>query len=106
MKLVARLVTRDEGPTRANNAGLILGSIVADQSFFEGGQVYEIREILGVITIHHVGPSCIAGTGKRVVDSPALTSWASSIEHVMGTAGRALFMTDAEARGLQDEDVR
>lgn len=99
MKPIARLVTRMQGP----GDGLILGSAIEGQSFFEPNTVYEIVDVLGIPTIRKVGKSC--GLDERektteLVDKHLwfgkFFSWAYSIEQILEARQWRLFLTRNE----------
>ncbi len=84
MKTVARFITRMQG----KDDGLFIGSLFkGGEEFFEPNTVYEIREILGTLTIKKVGMGCGAGPNNcatnKLHDRGTIFSWNSDISHAM-----------------------
>lgn len=101
----ARFVVRDDGTPNSmsfikeRNDGLFIGCRFKDSSL-KPGYVYEIIDILGVLTIVELGPSHIKPTMK---DNHLPTSWANGISHNLDVAGKHLFLTEQEMAGLNKE---
>lgn len=92
MRSIARLVTRMQG----EGDGLMLGVTLNGHNFFKPSTVYELRDVLGVITIVEIGPALPATEGQRYTDSPIRVHWASNIEDVMCIAGKTLYLSQDE----------
>ena len=92
MKAVARFVTRLQG----EGDGLFIGALMS-QGVFKPNTVYEIREILGELSIREVGMACGAGpnncVSNNVVDGKAMFHWACEIGHIIAMHGRHMFLT-------------
>ena len=93
---VARLVTRMQG----EDDGLMIGVTLRQQGYFKPNTVYEIVEVLGVLTLREVGKAC----GFEKGDDPAQRHlafkkyfpWAEEIQNLLAVRGSRLFMTRAE----------
>ena len=103
-KLVARLVIRDEGENNPPILGLL--SCLRGQEFFEKGMVYEVRETLDTVFIVKIGPSAVAGAGRKIVESPIYAHWGWDVGSLL-SKGPRLFLTHQEAvamRPAKEED--
>jgi hypothetical protein len=91
---VARFVTRMQG----TDDGLFIGAMFngADK-YFKPNTVYEIKEVLGTLTIIEVGQGCGAGPDNCVtrVMSEGKTPfhWAEDIGNIIACQGKTLFLT-------------
>lgn len=88
MKTVARILTRLQG----EGDGLFLGALFKGGSaYFKPNTIYEIRDVLGVLTIVEVGRATGAGSdncSSRTLDHKKTQfSWFSDISHVMCLGG-------------------
>lgn len=99
MKAIAKLVTRMQGP----GDGLIVGSTMEGQSFFEPNTVYEIIEVLGVPTIRKLGKSCGLDEREKTAEFVdkhlwfgKFFSWAYLIEQILEARQWKLFLTRDE----------
>ena len=92
MKTVARFVTRLQG----EGDGLFIGALMS-QGVFKPNTVYEIKEILGELTIQEVGMACGAGPDNCVSsslgDGKTMFHWACEIGHIIAMHGRHMFLT-------------
>ena len=92
MKTVARFVTRLQG----EGDGLFIG-VLMSQGVFKPNTVYEIKEILGELTIREVGMACGAGSdncvSNNLSDGKAMFHWACEIGHIIAMHGRHMFLT-------------
>lgn len=99
MRSIARLVTRLQG----KGDGLIVGSTLEGQSFFEPNTVYEIVEVLGVPTIRKIGKACGLDEHEKLKNSSEgnlwfgkFFSWAHGIAEILEARKSSLFLSRAE----------
>ena len=99
MKTVARFVTRLQG----DGDGLFIGALMS-QGVFKPNTVYEIKEILGELTIQEVGMACGAGPDNCVSsslgDGKTMFHWGCEIGHIIAMHGRHMFLTIEEYKAL------
>ncbi len=93
-KPIARIVVRDEG--KGNPAVFGMMSCLIDQTFFEKGMVYEVRETMGEVTIKKIGRSAVSGEGETYTQSPVPAHWAEDISDLI-CKGKKVFATWEEA---------
>lgn len=96
MKTVARIVTRMQG----EGDGLFLGALFkGGADYFKPNTIYEIKEVLGALTIVEVGRATGAGpnncSSMNLDYSKVQFSWCSDISHVMCLGG-SQFLTEEE----------
>lgn len=94
---VARFVTRLQG----EGDGLFIGSLLkSGQGVLKPNTVYEIRDVMGVLTIVEVGQGVGAGSDNCVSNmmSEGKTPfhWACEIGHIIGCYGKIMFLTYEE----------
>lgn len=108
MKTVARFVTRMQG----NNDGLFIGTSLLGQEDLEPNTVYEIRNVLGVLTIHKVGQSCgidynaseqVEVKSKSHLWFGRLFSWLYPIGDILEARQQSLFLTRDEFDDIHKE---
>ena len=97
MKTVARFVTRLQG----EGDGMFIGAVFhAGKDSFKPNTVYEIREVLGALTIVEVGQGIGAGpdncSNQVMSDGKNPFHWAEDIGHIIACQGRLLFLTMQE----------
>ena len=92
-KSVARLVTRLHG----NDDGLIIGSLIDDDSTLKPSTVYNIVkcELTGNLILQEVGESAISSGTESFIN----TYWWQNIETILGK-GRFIFLTKEEVLNL------
>ena len=106
MKTVARIATRLQG----EDDGLFLGALFkGGRAYFKPNTIYEIKDILGTLTIVEVGRATGAGpnncSSMNLDYSKVQFSWCSDISHVMCLGGRQ-FLTEEEYLGsLNNEEL-
>jgi hypothetical protein len=104
MKTVARIVTRMQG----NDDGLFLGALFkGGRDYFKPNTIYEIKDILGALTIVEVGRATGAGpdncSSLKLDYSKVQFSWCSDIGYVMSLGGRQ-FLTEKEYLGSLNKE--
>lgn len=89
--MVARFVTREDGT-------LLVGGMVKGQSALKPDTVYEIRDILGVLTLIERGPSCIPSnpSDRREGKRQGGGMWCEEIGLLLAVSGSQLLMTAEE----------
>lgn len=111
MVRLARLVFRDGGDNQSLDDGLILGSLTKQgRPFFKPGHVYEIVETMGELSVRECGPSWVkpSGLSGRMAKDDFGNEfeirnnvcWNSSVEHLMASGGKELFLTEEELLDL------
>jgi len=88
---IARIVFRGCG----DKDGLIIGTALSGHNLFKKGMVYEIKEFMGQIIIKELGHSTVTDNVSDA-DNPTGVSWNSEIGHVLGMAGKYMFVTQEE----------
>jgi hypothetical protein len=97
MKTLARFVIR---PAKGKRGDLILGLMFKDQSpELRPDRIYEIRDILGALTIVDVGESAIKTHGKNSVIQE---SWGWSVNDILNQSAGRFILTKAEVQREQD----
>jgi hypothetical protein len=96
MKTVARILTRLQGDTD----GLFVGSLFkGGRDYFKPNTIYEIVDILGVLTIKEVGRATGAGqdncSSSKLDYSKVQFTWNTNIGHVFD-CGSSMFLTEKE----------
>ena len=91
MKTVARFATR----LQEDSDGLFLGALFrGGREHFKPNTIYEIQDILGVLTIVEKGMACGAGVdncaSKKPYDNGTTFSWLSNIESVLDNGNKFL----------------
>lgn len=99
MKTVARIVTRLQG----EGDGLFLGALFkGGDDYFKPNTIYEIKDVLGTLTIVEVGRATGAGpnncSSTKLGHKKTQFSWCSDIGHVM-FYGASIFLTEEEYLG-------
>ena len=100
MKTAARFVTRLQG----DGDGLFIGALMS-QGVFKPNTVYEIKEVLGELTIQEVGMACGAGPDNCVSsslgDGKTMFHWGCEIGHIIAMHGSHMFLTLKEYADLR-----
>ena len=101
---VARFVTRMQG----EGDGLFIGSLFkSGKGALKPNTVYEIRDIMGTLTIVEIGQGVGAGSDNCVSDmmSEGKTPfhWGVSIENILGSHGKTMFLTYEEYQDYCDK---
>lgn len=101
---VARIVTRLQG----EGDGLFVGALFKNgRKHFKPNTIYEIRDIMGVLTIVEVGRATGAGPDNcistKLHDKGTQFSWCSNIGSVIDH-GESIFLTSDEYSEMQTED--
>lgn len=98
MKTVARIITRLQG----EEDGLFIGTLMeGGKEHFKPNTVYEIREVLGTLTIVEIsrgiglGPD--NGSNGKINEHGRLFHWAEDIGSILGKWGAGIFLTEDEA---------
>ena len=96
MKTIARILTRLQG----EGDGLFIGALFKDGiGLLDPNSIYDIREVLGVLTIVKAGEAVGTNAGPsgiiRNYDDGNLFHWASEISHVIAQ-GSEIFLTREE----------
>lgn len=89
IKPIARLVFRGSD----KKDGLILGVSLKGHKFFKPNTVYELREVLGEITIKEVGKSWLGANGRK--------EWARTIGDIVEIHGRKTYLTREEYQSIK-----
>ena len=84
-KTIARFTTRIEN--EENQAGTIIGACIKDQDLLKANHIYEIQDILGVLTIVDLGESTLTKA-----------DWTHTIDNVMLTHGTGMLLTKEECK--------
>lgn len=103
MRTVARILTRFQG----EGDGLFIGVLFkGGLDYFKPNTIYEIKEILGALTIVEVGRATGAGpnncSSRNLDYSKVQFSWSSEIGHVIDH-GAGIFLTEKEHIALKKE---
>lgn len=99
---VARLLTRFQG----EGDGLILGALFkSGVGHFKPNSIYEIVycSLSDEIKIKYRGPSCIAGEGETIFDSPIKHHWAEDVNSIISTGGE-IFLTPGELLQVRKQE--
>lgn len=101
---LARLITR----LQDDNDGLFIGSLLkGGKDYFKPNTVYEIRDIMGTLTIVEVGQG--SGAGPRNCASPKLHengttfSWNMKVGNIVEDEQKHLFLTLDEKKEFYSE---
>lgn len=96
MKIVARFITRLQG----EDDGLFIGSLFKNgKDLFKPNTVYEIRDVLGTLTIVEVGQGVGAGSDNCVstkITHQTPFHWAQHIGEILDYHGKVMFLTMKE----------
>jgi hypothetical protein len=96
MKTIARLLTRFQG----EGDGLFIGALFkAGEGVLKPNTIYEIKDIMGVLTIVEAGRATGAGhencSGTKCNDNGIQFHWSTSIANVIDH-GASIFLTEEE----------
>lgn len=97
METIARFVTRFQGA----GDGLFIGALFkAGEGKLKPNTIYEIRDVLGTLTIVEVGQATGAGSDNCVSDKmsegKAPFHWAQDIGNIIACHGKHMFLTMKE----------
>jgi len=97
IKPVARFVTRLQG----EGDGLFVGSLFASaKGVLKPNTVYEIRDVMGTLTIVEVGQGVGAGqdncVSNMMSEGKTPFHWGSDIGHTLDCFGKIMFLTYEE----------
>lgn len=101
IKTVGRFINRGAD----DKDGLLIGTAFRNNPF-KPNTVYEIVDILGELIIREVGKSIVADNSETFRDSPMQLTWGSSIEQVLNTAGKYLFLSRDEYAKVWTQEHR
>lgn len=76
--------------------GLIIGAAFRRHAFFERNTVYEIREVLGELSIHAIGESIVRHVGEPGTNSNSNYTWGSTVGQLLDEMGQELILTREE----------
>jgi hypothetical protein len=100
-KSVARFITRMQG----EGDGLFIGSVFqGGKELFKPNTVYEIRDVLGTLTIVEVGEGQGTNSGSgEVYNSPGvLFHWGQEIGNILDSWHKYIFLTRDEYKQYVD----
>jgi len=96
MKTVARILTRLQGDGDGLFVGVLMGG---ELDYFKPNTIYEIKDVLGALTIVEAGRATGAGpnncSSKNLDYSKTQFHWGSEIGHVIDH-GKEIFLTEKE----------
>ena len=104
---VGRFVTRLQG----EGDGLFVGSLFkSGKGLLKPNTVYEIRDVMGTLTIVEIGQGQGAGPdnciSSSMADGETLFHWGQDIGYILADAGAALFLTADEMKERRAEFAR
>lgn len=99
-KTVARIVTRFQG----EGDGLFLGALMrGGRDHLKPNTIYEIRDVMGVLTIVEAGRATGACSGEdsncsseTMQDPRCQFSWAMDIGNILSQYNKTMFLTETE----------
>jgi len=96
MKSIARFITRPSN-IPGSTPDLLIGGFYRNNDVIPAGRVFEIREVLGVLTIVDLGPSAL-GVDLQENSVRGDICWSNSVSHLLEVGGTTLLLTKQEYR--------